>query len=277
MKGRSRIVSSKFLSRAIEVTLGSSYTAGLSESLVKLGLRGLGLNIGCDLNQSGELRFIEQVMNCLPAAVCVDVGANVGKYSRTLRSLGAGRIYAFEPVPATFARLRENVGNDDSIQLFNVAVGETDQTVQFHVPLSDEHSTLASRNISFTDVASARSQTISVDMVSLDGFCASNDVDVDFIKIDVEGFELEVLNGAKELIARRPPALVQFEFNTHHRRRHQNMGDFQDVLPGYKLFRLTTSSMRPIDPDHYLGNIYAFQNIVAARIDDRRNARLLEN
>jgi len=76
---------------------------------------------------------------------------------------------------------------------------------------------------------------------------------------------MEVILGMKNILLMSPPHAIPFEFNIHHLKRRQNMADFVAALPGYKLFRLARRAMGPIDPAHYLSNIYAYSNIMAIR------------
>jgi Methyltransferase FkbM domain len=86
------------------------------------------------------------------------------------------------------------------------------------------------------------------------------------MKIDVEGFELEVLTGAQRLLDSGVLSYVQFEFGPHHLKRRQNIGDFMAVLKDYEFYRLATHALRPLgDGSHYLHNIYAYSNIICVR------------
>jgi FkbM family methyltransferase len=250
-------------SQAVGLTLGSKHGAALSGLLAKVGLRGLGVNVGYELDQSGEAYFIERALKRLPGAVCADVGANVGDFTRLLRRYGSSKVYAFEPVTPTFDELVAHVGSDPAVQALNLAVGEHSGVIRLFVPDSGGRCTLASRDIGITAVPVTSALEVSASMVSLDDFCREREVRFDLVKIDVEGYELEVLQGARRLLADAPPALIQFEFNVHHLHRRQHMGDFAAALDGYRLFRIATRSLRPLDMSHYLSNVFVFQNIAA--------------
>jgi FkbM family methyltransferase len=183
---------------------------------------------------------------------------------------GAAEVYAFEPVPSTFELLRANLRPGSSYHAIHSAVGEYDGEVEIELPLG-EKSELASRDLKTTDVPDAPVERSRVPIVTVDRFCAERGLHFDFVKIDVEGFEMEVLTGAQQTLASEfAPAIIQFEINTHHRRRRQTVGDFELLLRGYTLFRLAEHALRPIDSQHYLANIYALQNIVAIRRNDER-------
>jgi len=138
------------------------------------------------------------------------------------------------------------------------------------MPNSKADAVLASRDASITSIPADNVVQVTIPLIKLDTFVAQRKMKIDFIKIDVEGFEAEVLADASETIKIDRP-IVQFEFGHHHLLRRQNMMDFDSLLEGYRLFRLASTSMREIeDPSHYLSNIYSNQNIVA--IDRSRQA-----
>jgi FkbM family methyltransferase len=245
-----------------------------SETLTELGLRGLGVNVSHDRRFNGEARFLRIALPLLGKCTCADVGANIGDYTALLAKCGAAEVYAFEPVPSTFEWLKKNIRKDPGYHAIYAAVGEYEGDVEIQRPIG-EKSTLASRDITATDVASAPIERSITRITTLDQFCAAHNLHFDLVKIDVEGFELEVIKGAAETLVKSPPSIIQFEFNTHHRRRRQNLGDFHALLKSYSLFRLTIHAIRPIQPEHYLSNIYALQNVVAILKDDQRVRRLL--
>jgi FkbM family methyltransferase len=255
--------------RVVSPVIGSPLGSKVSEGLLKILFRGIGVNVGHGVDASGEAWFVPRVLECLPGAVCADVGANVGHYSDLLVANGAQRIFAFEPIPPTFARLRENMAHRCDVTALNVALGERIGKVTVHVSTDESASTLASRD---STMASAETGgdvvSYEVPLVTLDSVCFERNVSFDFVKIDVEGFELEVLRGATRMLRERPPSALQIEFNRHHLRRRHNIGDYFDALPGYTLFRLAPRCLFPLRREHYLSTIYTFQNVVAVR-DDR--------
>ncbi len=89
----------------------------------------------------------------------------------------------------------------------------------------------------------------------------------DFIKIDTEGHEIEVLRGMRKLIAEGHLRCVQFEFNGHHLLRGHTLPMLLELLPGFSFYRLLPHGMLPIDPAKYLDNIFMYCNVVAIRND----------
>ncbi len=133
-----------------------------------------------------------------------DVGAHIGSCTlAAAKILGTrGRVAAFEPTPATFARLAENVKVNDveNVTLVNLAAGSTPGLAMLDG--GDDYNSGRSR------VAADGGQPCAV--TTLDAFwTALGRPPVQLIKIDVEGFELDVLLGARELLATGPALLLE--------------------------------------------------------------------
>jgi FkbM family methyltransferase len=248
--------------RNIERLFGTRQLRGLSTSMVKLGLRGLGVKNFSDVSGGNEEWFLKKALTALREPVCADIGANIGEYALLCRKHGAGKVLAFEPAPDAFRALVENTRSDPAIECILTAVGERDGIVEIFVPERSDDSQLASRDANITSFVNDPHNKISVPLIKLDDFVQARGLRLNFIKIDVEGYEMEVFLGASDTIATQRP-IIQFEFNSHHLYRRQNMLDFAAMLNEYALYRLARSSLIQLDPGHYLSNLFAYQNIIA--------------
>jgi FkbM family methyltransferase len=129
-----------------------------------------------------------------PDDVVLEVGANIGYYA-LLEARLCRRIYAVEPHPDNFRRLNENVALNgyDNIETFNLAFGATAGSIPMRCSeLSNWHSC--------RDAAPGDDGTIAVTCTRIDDFVAGRPAP-SFVKMDVEGFELEVLKGAEQALA----------------------------------------------------------------------------
>jgi FkbM family methyltransferase len=148
------------------------------------------------------IRFAHDVTRFLggPPAVIVDAGANVGQTAlRYHQHWKAARIYSFEPVRATFLQLSASCAGISAIECLNIALGAKSEAGQIHKFPDSQLSTLAEQP------AHSTGEDHSVEAIvirRLDEFAAERSIDcVDLLKIDVEGYELQVLLGASGLLS----------------------------------------------------------------------------
>ena len=148
----------------------------------------------------------------LRGKTCVDVGANVGLYSMALsRFVGPdGNVIAFEPERRNYELLVRNraLNNASQLKCVNAAVGATVGTTTLAVNPHNWGDHWIANGTS--DPAWASMQTC--DLVTLDDQLASVPAgQVGFIKLDVQGYELSVLAGMSQVIARNPDAVLLVE------------------------------------------------------------------
>lgn len=136
-----------------------------------------------------------------PGAVCFDVGANVGVYVLQLAhwSRPDGRIVAFEPNPGACAILRQHValnGLNERVEIVPAAVGAAGGQATLFATGADGMSRLAEPNQALATLA----QPMNVSVVTLDSFSKSRGLVPDWLVLDIEGFEIAALIGARELV-----------------------------------------------------------------------------
>lgn len=149
-----------------------------------------------------EMAFVRAYLR--PGDLFVDVGANVGVYSLWAAETEAVSVLAFEPSSLAYRRALENVElNDlhDRVRLLNKAVGAEPTFVHLTLGLD------AVNQVVTADVEAVGTGVEVVEQTTLDGEVASRSVPA-IIKIDVEGLELDVLRGARGVLARHRPALI---------------------------------------------------------------------
>ena len=101
------------------------------------------------------------------------------------------------------------------------------------------------------------------EMVTLDDFFSMKDLDLlDFIKIDTEGHELEVLEGAMNILNNLKPKFIQIEFNWHQLFKKVTIYNFSTILKNYRLFQLLPEGWVERSPKDPLANIFCFSNYV---------------
>lgn len=152
-------------------------------------------------------RWFQQKKN----PVVIDVGTNQGGFISQWFTMGAAQVHAFEPVPAVFGRLRQNWGQDARVFLNNVAVSDRVDVVH-GVRICGAH-TLADPVAAKMDVALEDTGPFDMRLIRLDDYVLASQISVDFVKIDVDGYEPMVLRGMAEVIARfRPAIMIELSF-----------------------------------------------------------------
>lgn len=151
-----------------------------------------------------ERKLFRQLIK--PGMTVIDVGANVGVYTKLFSTLveNRGQVHAFEPAPANFSRLQENIGSKSNVVLNQAAVGKENGSIRLF--MSDE------LNVDHRvfDSGDGR-QSIDVPVVSLDEYFSPGQR-VDVIKIDVQGYELSVLEGARRILEENRDIRILMEF-----------------------------------------------------------------
>jgi FkbM family methyltransferase len=250
----------------IERILGTEYFGAISEVIAKIGLRGLGINIDHGIENGGEERLLARLFEKTRAMACFDVGGNVGDYTAALLEKGASKVAVFEPAREPFERLQARFGSNPRVSSHQMALGEKKGVVDFYEAVKESDSVLATRDASIAPGSLDRFVKHEVQITTVDAISRELGWRPQFMKIDVEGFELEVLSGARELLESSTLSYIQFEFGPHHLKRRQNINDFMAVLKDFEFYRLATHALRPLgDGSHYLHNIYAYSNIICVR------------
>jgi FkbM family methyltransferase len=156
------------------------------------------------------LRLREFVPRNLAA---LDIGANIGLYSYALSRL-CPRVEAFEPQPECARVLRafargttDGTTNGPKVRLHEIALSDAEGQLTLHVPVVDGEAAtgMASLRAEAAQGGDATMRRLQVPVRRLDSFGFTG---VGFVKIDVEGHEIEVLRGAEETLAREKPTLL---------------------------------------------------------------------
>ena len=139
-----------------------------------------------------------------PDDIVVDVGANLGLTSILFSQLSS-RVFAFEPSPSTYELAVRNLAANDvsNVEVFNLALGieHSAATIRFN-PLD--------RAGAFISAESFESEHVSeeIQIIRFDDFVTGMDIYPSVIKIDTEGFDLDVVMGAKEYLRERQPIVI---------------------------------------------------------------------
>jgi len=157
--------------------------------------------LGFEFQRSTTLR---RFLATHPIDLVVDAGANLGQFAGLIRSKGyRGRIWSFEPVSHVFDALAAKAARDPLWQVSKLALGSTAGRAEINVSANHTLSSFlpASAMLASYDANAATvPETVRVD--TLDAILNGDPARSIFLKIDVQGFEKPVLEGAKETLAR---------------------------------------------------------------------------
>lgn len=148
-----------------------------------------------------------------------------------------------------------------------MGVGPTDETLTINFNLAAmAHASFCKEvnQISYLN----NNKTLDVPVISLDTYCERNYIDaIDLIKIDVEGFELEVFKGAYNVFNNIRPRFIQIVFNQHQLFRNTTLHFFGNQLKDYMTYQLLPGRWEKRDSRDSLSNIFQFSNFVFVRPD----------
>jgi FkbM family methyltransferase len=171
---------------------------------VRAGETGLTQNIYTGLQDFEDMGFLLHFIR--PSDLFVDVGANAGSYTILAGAARRATVYAIEPVPATFERLRKNIslnGLDTRVKCLNIGVGSERGTIRFTSGMDTVNHVLAK--------GEDEQNSIPVDVLPLDSVLIGETPAL--IKIDVEGYETPVIAGAKQVLQKESLKGVIMELN----------------------------------------------------------------
>lgn len=222
----------------MEALVGRKNLVRLARSLTMAVRR----DVANEMETNGELMVQQVVLRHAGAGpvVVFDVGANVGDWSkRLLASAGDPdlQVHAFEPASATFGRLADKLKfAGERVRLVRQALSSQTGTAQFYIAGEG----LGINSLHVRSDRAAGQETVTLNTV--DQYCKESCLNhIHLLKIDAEGHDFAVLEGASGMLAARSISVIQFEYNAlwvH--ARHYLKDAFTMLQPlGYSLGKVT--------------------------------------
>jgi len=224
------------------------------------------LNI-CDFSRNGENLVVKTFIKA--DDIVIDAGAHVGGWTKSVLKATNNHctIYAFEPVPQSFKALEKmKKGQNNNVFCFNVALGKEDDVLEmnYFFQRGSDCSTLFERPV----LGDLPVQKIQVPVTYLDKVASENGIkNINFLKIDTEGCEYDVLMGAKKLIENNMIDVIQFEYGGTYADSHITLFQVYNFLRSYNylIFRITSKGLIYIqDWDNSLEN-FEYSNYLALK------------
>ncbi len=193
------------LSRYIRWQVGSRLLPGpvavpfadSTRLLVQPGMTGATGNVYCGLHEFEDMAFVLHVLR--PGDLFADIGSNIGSYTVLAAGAAGAHCVSFEPNPATFVHFLDNIrlnNLESKVTAKNIGLGASSGSLTFTSELDCVNHVVAGHEVV--------DNSIEVPVSTLDAVLSGSTLTL--MKIDVEGFETEVLNGAAETMQR--PSLL---------------------------------------------------------------------
>lgn len=252
--------------RAYQFFFARKSLYGLNMLLYRLALRGIGVLNHENIGVSGEMTFLRKYLAGKNNAIILDIGGNAGDYAAKVMQIApTSRVYSFEPHPKTFDQLRVTA-EKYGFRCLNVGCGsKNERRLLFDYADKDGsgHASLYGEVI--RDIHGAPASTHWVEVVKVEDFARKQGIqEIDLLKIDTEGNELDVLKGCGELVAQRKIKAIHFEFNEMNVASRVFFKDFWEFLVDYEFYRMMPNGLVAINTySPWLCEIFAYQNIVA--------------
>ncbi len=217
------------------------------EFLHKFSLKGMNYGSANKPKDSGELSVFDYIEQKEQRDLIIfDVGSNNGQYLEHLLSFFKHRsmtYYCFEPDPVAYGHLAKMADGKPGVTIFNLAFGSTPGIMTLY---QNNSGSVGSSLVSLDN--KPNQQKVDVEVNTLDNFCRDKGITtIDFLKVDTEGFESEVLKGATDLIAQNKIKYIQLE---HGSMQSIKMGSslyaYQQMLPNFRIFHIKQNGLRRI-------------------------------
>lgn len=221
-----------------------------------------------DVRVNGEAHALQTITAAIAGDV-LDVEANEGQWaSMALDVIGNRRIHCFEVMPVAFQRLEQKIGNRENAVVNDFGLGATERRIDvYFYPSSTDRTSAFYLNDGFEKVPT------SVSIVRGDDYVADRGISqVSFPKIDVEGMEMDVLNGFEVSLRRGIIKGIQFEHGASHVASRHFLGDFVKFLDqfGYTVFRCYPNDLQQMNYEPWRDETFVGQNFIAILPDVRR-------
>lgn len=213
---------------------------------------------------NGEYFFLRNELPRLAAGMVFDVGANVGNWASFALGINPTiNLHCFEPSKATYTKLAQKKW-PLNVLLNNLGLGEVEGVLELNVV--DEESGLNSVYLR-RGVESARGVKIEkISITTIDRYCEKNAIlQIDLIKVDVEGHELAVFKGMSRMLAKGLVRAIQFEYGGCNLDAKVNLGDIWYFLEphGFRFYKLYPEGPRHVVKYQQSLETFKYSNWVA--------------
>jgi FkbM family methyltransferase len=162
-------------------------------------------------HRNGEMKVVQKLKKIYNLKTIFDVGANKGDWTQFAKSIVGDSVqfHCFEVVPDTFKKLQKNYSTNANVKLNNVGLSDSEGEFIIHYDSLNSGTATVYNPLFF----GAEKSKINVRSIRGDSYVSENNVDkINFLKIDVEGMEPNVLRGFSETLKQGKIDIIQFEY-----------------------------------------------------------------
>jgi FkbM family methyltransferase len=226
-------------------------------------------NFSFDFDRNGERLLLER-LGAFPFRTILDVGANVGDWTKIARSyFPKATIHCFELSAATYSNLQHNLAGAANVQLNQFGLSDAEGEITYKDYGQDSGFNTILQNGQFHDnwlpFAEKKGKLLTGDQ-----YCAARSIsEIDLLKIDVEGAESLVLSGFADLLANHCIKVIQFEYGYANADAHFLMKDFYGLFRehGYEVGPLKARGVLFQEFNYRLNDFQSGPNFVAVAKD----------
>lgn len=191
-------------------------------------------NLDYDYRTNGEIGLLKKLARINGVKTIFDVGANKGYWSLVASELfPQATIHSFEIVPETSALLTANCQARRNIVCHNVGLSDTEGAISVFVPPNRSGLATCVPNLC-KQLYRSKPQEVEARVVAGEEFCTRKGIDrIDFLKLDVEGYEHRVLKGFAGMLEDGRIGVIQFEYGYINIETHFLLKDFYDYLRAF--------------------------------------------
>ena len=196
---------------------------------------------------NGEKLFIQEHIKTLKSPLVFDVGAHVGTWTSLIKKENqSATIFAFEPNPETYPKLLNTLLRFEKVKTFPFGFSNEKNDSAIFYTYSDIRKRLTVLDGLYNRTVLKKMfhktpREINVQLQTLDDFCSEHEISkIDFLKIDTEGEEFNVLLGARNILESGIVSMIQFEYGGCFLDANTKLQDIYEMLTplGYKIHRL---------------------------------------
>lgn len=214
------------------------------ERMYRISLRGMNYGMAAFVESSGEEHLIGSIQSILKKErlTIFDVGSNDGDYViHLVDRIGTNHdLHLFEPSKKSFDDLNVRLSSKsvDSLKLNNYGLSSKKGSASLYY---DQEGTgwASVHQIKHQHLGVELDKKESIELKTLDEYCLEHSIDsIDFMKMDVEGHEKEVLLGANKMISSGKINSIQFEFGIAHLVSKVFLREFFEILEDFRIYRI---------------------------------------